>query len=58
MRRFAALLCLAAASCLGPRVPGVRPLIVDDRDRLTALMGGIDSHLLEIQRAAGDPVRR
>lgn len=56
MRRCAALLCLAAASCLGPRAPGVRPLIADDHDRLVAFMGGIDSHLLEIQRGAGDPI--
>ncbi len=56
MHRCAAVLCLAAASCLGPRAPEVRPLIVDDHDRLIALMAGIDHHLLEIQRGAADPI--
>lgn len=56
MRRASALLSLLAASCLGPRSPEVRPLVVDDRDRLIALMGGIDHHLLEVQRGAGDPI--
>ena len=48
------LLALALTTCTGG--PPVRPLVVDDRDRLIALMGGIDSHLLEIQRGAGEPV--
>jgi hypothetical protein len=48
------LLPALLATCTGG--PPVRPLIGDDHDRLIALMGGIDSHLLEIQRCAGDPV--
>lgn len=42
-------------SC-GPSGPPVRPLVENDHDRLIALMGGIDAHLLEIQRGAADPL--
>jgi nitrate/TMAO reductase-like tetraheme cytochrome c subunit len=56
MRRGLALFCLSLGSCFGQVVPEVRPLIADDHDRLIALMGGVDSHLLEIQRGAGDPI--
>ncbi len=52
----ASVVSLAAlATCTGG-APPPRPRIVDDHDRLIALMGGIDSHLLEIQRSAGDPI--
>lgn len=59
-RRFALLLCLGAlspSSC-SRRAPGpeIRPLVAGDHDRLISLMGGIDSHLLEIQRGAADPI--
>ncbi len=54
MIRRVPLLIAMLAACHGG--PPVRPLLSDDRDRLIALMGGIDSHLLEIQRGAGDPI--
>ncbi len=50
------LAALGLATCRGG--PPVRPLVADDHGRLIALMGGIDSHLLEIQRGAGDPIER
>jgi len=53
MRRAFVLLAVALSSCFGPTV---RPLVTNDHDRLIAIMGGIDSHLLEIQRGAGDPI--
>lgn len=55
VRAAAAVLLLGAGiTCRGG--PPVRPLVADDRDRLIALMGGIDAHLLEVQRGAGDPI--
>jgi nitrate/TMAO reductase-like tetraheme cytochrome c subunit len=45
----------ALTTCRGGGPP-VRPLLADDHDRLIALMAGVDSHLLEIQRGAGDPI--
>ena len=53
---FCALFAAAAVLATCRRGPEFRPLIADDHDRLIALMGGIDSHLLEIQRGAGDPI--
>jgi len=52
----ASIVSLAALATCTSGGPSPRPLIVNDRDRLIALMGGIDSHLLEIQRCAGDPL--
>jgi hypothetical protein len=49
--RRALLVCSAAlVTCTGGAPAR------SDHDRLIALMGGIDSHLLEIQRGAGDPL--
>lgn len=54
IRALGVLALLALATCRS--APAVRPLVADDHDRLIALMGGIDSHLLEIQGAAADPI--
>src|SRR5436190_4656161 len=54
-RLAAAVLPLVLATCRGEGPP-VQPLRVDDRDRLIALMAGIHSHLLEVQRGAEDPL--
>ncbi len=48
------MLLASLATCRGG--PPVRPLFENDRDRLIWLMGGIDAHLLEVQRGAGDPI--
>ncbi len=55
IRRGAALLGLSLLTTC--RVTGPhRPLVENDRDRLIQLMGGIDAHLMEIQRGAADPI--
>jgi hypothetical protein len=53
--RASLVFAAALVTCTGGGPP-VRPLVADDHDRMIALMGGIDSHLLEIQRGAGDPL--